>query len=152
MRVQDAESADLVLQRKSLRFELDSIGAFDIRPYVCSRSLLHVGVTKLQGDFRIAYGEAVNISDASPKDEGVAIEPHVGSVPEGDFPDTRPRIDAGVGDVPHIESLRCSAHELGEMTEAVDRGEAIGLQDQLGFEIMDLIQIFLLMCAHRTVL
>src|SRR5262245_10460487 len=46
MRIQDADPPELFLERKSLRFELDPIGAVDVRSYVRGRGALQVRMTE----------------------------------------------------------------------------------------------------------
>src|SRR6516162_1804737 len=131
--------ADLVFQWQGFRFELDAILARDIGPHIQRRRLLFVRMTELKHDFRIAHREAVDIGDAPPQDKGVVVKTKIRSVAESDFSDIRPQPGLRVGDKANTRLLGRALHELAEITEALYRREAIGLQDELGFEVLDYV-------------
>ena len=64
MRIQHAQPADLVFQRKHLRLELDAVVADQLWPHVQVRGLLHVRVAKLENNLRVAREKAVFVGDA----------------------------------------------------------------------------------------
>src|SRR5262249_24467890 len=125
-----------------------SIGAIDIRPNVRRRGPLGVRVTKLEGDFRIAHREAIHVAEPPPQNERVMIKPQVGGISERDFSDAGSPVDVVVGNVPDVEPFRRAAHQFLEIPEAVDRGEAVRLQNEFRFEVTD--AIILMTSSHRT--
>ncbi len=94
-------------------------------------------VTELKDHFRIAHGEAINVGYAPPQNEGVVCIGGVRRVEENDFSDIGPQANLWVGDKPDSEFFRRALHELAEVAETVDRGEAVGLQDDFGFEVLN---------------
>src|SRR5262249_59763247 len=97
-----AISAELTLQREHLGFELDPVGAGDIGPHVHGLRASPVRVTKLEHDFGIAHWKAIDVADPPPRDECMAMEPHVTCVAEDDLPDPGPSPGGAVGES-HIE-------------------------------------------------
>ena len=51
---QQSDSAELALERQRLTLELDLMIAQDVRPHVRLGRLLHVGMTELEHDLRVA--------------------------------------------------------------------------------------------------
>ena len=72
--VEHAHAARPVLEGKGLGLELDLVDPGDMRAHVQVGGLLHVRVTELEDDLRVAHREAVLIQDAPPQDEGVIVE------------------------------------------------------------------------------
>src|SRR5580692_6393074 len=58
VRVEEAISAELVLQWQRLRFELDAVFAGDLGPDIQRGCRLLIRVTELEDNLRIAHGEA----------------------------------------------------------------------------------------------
>ena len=113
VRIQDAVSTHLVLQRKDFRFELDAIGASNLWPHVDLSRRLLVRVTVLENDFRIAHREAVHIGDSTAKDERIVVEPEVGGIAKNDLPDTarsQSRLrHLSMNPTPHCFAVRCTS-------------------------------------------
>src|ERR1017187_4889035 len=110
VRVQDAKSADLVLQRQNLRFELDPIGALDIWPHGQRGCLLLVRMTELEDDFRIAHVETIDVAYAPPKDKGVVVEAKIRGITKNDVPYIWPQADLRVGDIANFQTLCRALH------------------------------------------
>src|SRR5260370_1362836 len=140
VRIENAISADLVFQRQRLGFEFDAIFPGYMGPYIDGRSRLFVGMAKLEDDLGIAHREAVHIADAPPQDESVVIKTIIRRVGENDFPDLRPAAGLRVVHEPDFQTFRGALHQLAEVTKALNRSEAVRLQDQLGFQVLKLIE------------
>ena len=140
VRVEDAISADLIFQRKDLGFELDAILASYLWTHVNRRGLLLVGVTELEDDFRIAYGEAIDVGDAPAQNECVVVEAEVGSVAKNDLPDLGPQAGFAVLDKANTQLLRGACHDLAKVAEGLHGCEVVRFQDELGFEVLDAVE------------
>src|SRR5579863_6014549 len=94
MGIQDAISADLVLQRKSLGLELDTVLTGNLGPHVQCRRLLLVWMTKLKDDFRITHRKTIHVGNPPAQNERVVVQAEVEGVAENDFPDfwSEPRL------------------------------------------------------------
>src|SRR5215471_6341262 len=138
--VQHAETPDLVLQRQGLGLELDPVLAGDVGPHVHPRRLLQVGMPELEDNLRIAHREPVHVLLASAQDEGVVVEPEVGRVEEKHLSDAGARIlEAFAGEV-DVCIGGGLLHKLRELPKGVDRVEAVALQNDLGLEILQLVE------------
>src|SRR5262249_42860025 len=90
VRVQQAKTAEFLLQGKRLSLELDSILGRDVGPHVHFGGGLEVRMAELEYDFRIADRKAVFIGDASAKDERTVVEREVLGIEKHHLPDSRP--------------------------------------------------------------
>jgi hypothetical protein len=90
VRVEDAISADLVLQRKGLGLELDAVLTGDLAPDIHHSCLLLVRVMELEDDLRITHRKTIDEGNTPAQDECVVVEPEVGSVAENYLPDLWP--------------------------------------------------------------
>ena len=97
MREQQADAAELILQRQGFGLELDAVVAEDPRPHVPFGGRLHVRVAELEHDLGIAQREAVLVGDASSQDEGVVVEPEVRGVEEEHLADLQRRVHELLG-------------------------------------------------------
>ena len=140
VRVQQPVAADLVLQRQRLGLELDAVLAGDLRSHVDRGRGLLVRVAVLEDDLRVAGRKAVDVGDAAAQDERVVVEAEVRRVEEEDLAHLGPLAGLGVGDEADAGARRGALHQRAELPEAVDRGEAVRLQDQLGLEVGDLVE------------
>src|SRR5271165_1887614 len=73
VRVKDAISADPVLQREDLGFELDAVDPGNLGTHIHGCRLGFIGVTELEHDFGIAHRKAIHVGDAASQDEGVVV-------------------------------------------------------------------------------
>src|SRR5262249_48933823 len=96
---------------------------------------------KLEDDLRIADREAIHVTNAPSKDESVVVKAEVGSVQEDDFSYLRTLVCCGIGDESHTNGLGRALHDLAEVPEVLKRREALGLQDEFGFKVGDLVQL-----------
>jgi hypothetical protein len=87
VRVEEAISADLVLQWQCLRFELDAVLACYLGSHIQRSCRLLIRVTELEDDFRIAHREAIDVGDAPSQNECVVVETEVGRIAENNLPD-----------------------------------------------------------------
>ena len=87
VRVEEAISADLVLQWQRLGFEFDAVLAGDLGPDIQRSCRLLIRVTELEDDFGIAHGKAIHVGDPPAQDERVVVETEVGRIAENDLPD-----------------------------------------------------------------
>ncbi len=93
-------------------------------------------MAELEDDFRVAGGEPVHVGNAAAQDEGVVVEAEILGVAEHDLPYLGAQFGARVLDEPDAELLGGALHDAAEIAEGADRGEALRLQDQLGFQIL----------------
>src|SRR5260370_28746959 len=140
MRVQNAICADLIFQWQRLSFEFDPVFSRDLWPYVQRRSLLLIGMPELEDDLGIAHGKTVHVADAPPQDEGVVIKTRIRSVDKNNLPDFRPAAGLRIVCEPSFQILGRALHQLAEVTKALNRGEAVGLQDELGLKVLKSIE------------
>src|SRR5262249_15137428 len=73
MREQQPVAPELVLQGQRFSLEFYPIGAGDVRTNVQLRRLLHIGMPKLEHNFRITNRKTVLVRDAAPEDECVVV-------------------------------------------------------------------------------
>ena len=140
VRVEHAHAAGLVLERKGLRLEFDPVVAGDLRADVHVGTLLQIGMAKLEDDLRIAHREPVDVLGPPAQDEGVVVEPEVGRIEEENFSDARLRLLEGLAREIDAGLLGGPLHQPGEVVEAVDRREAVTLEDDLGFDVLNVVQ------------
>src|SRR5262245_66129124 len=95
---------------------------------------------KLEDDLRIADRKAIHVTDPPSKDERVVVKAEVGSVQEDDFSYLRTLVGGWIGDESHTNGLGRALHDLGEVPEALNRGEALRLHDEFGLKVSDLVQ------------
>src|SRR5580704_9498477 len=138
--VENPEAADALLQRKCFGFELDLVFARDVGTYIDLRGGHLVGVPELEDDLRIAYGKAVDVSDAPPKDESIVIKTKIRSVHKDDFTNVGAAADLGIRDETDFKLPRAVLHQFAEVTKAFYRGEALRLQDDLGLHVLHGVQ------------
>src|SRR5262245_44084440 len=137
--VEHAGAADPVAQRQRLGLELDLVDAGDLRPHVEGSGRLEVGVAELEDDLGLAHRKAVLERDAPPQDECVVVEAEVGRVEEDDLADLGGLMRHVRGLVADVDAIGDAAHELPELEEALRRGEAVRLEDELALEVVDLV-------------
>src|SRR5215470_11135042 len=140
VRIENAISADLVLQRQRLGFEFDAIFPGDVRPYVDRHGFLFLGMPKLEDDLGVAHREAVHVADAPSQDESMVIKPIIRRVGENDFPDLRPAASLRVLGEPDSQAFGGALHKLAKVTKALNRGKTVRLQYELGFQVLNLIE------------
>ena len=140
MREEQAVAAKSVLQRQRLGFELDAVITGKVRAYVDFRRLLLIRVTELEHDFRLLRREPVLESNAPAKDEGVVVKPEILRVEEHHLANRRPRTDRGGRVEFHAALRRRFGDQLRVLLESLGRSEFVGLQDQLAFEVLDIVQ------------
>ena len=87
MGVEQADAAQLLLERQGLDLELDAVIAQDVRPHVGFRAHLQVGVPELEDDLGLADGEAVLVGDSAAQNEGVVVQAEVIGINEQHFAD-----------------------------------------------------------------
>jgi hypothetical protein len=97
-------------------------------------------MAELEDEFRGADGKAVFIVETPAQDERVVIESKVCGIQEQDFPDLGERILETLSGKVDVRIFRGAPHQLGKPPEAVDRRETIALEDDLGFEIVNLVE------------
>ena len=97
-------------------------------------------MAKLEDDLGIADRKPVDVVGPLAKDEGVVVEPKVGRIEEENLPDARLRVPEGLAGEIDVGLLRGSLHQPGELVEAVDRREAVALEDELGFDVLNVVQ------------
>ena len=78
VRIQHADPAEPVPERKRLRLELDAIVALDLRPDVDLGGRLQVLVAELEDHLRLPGRKTVLVGDAPAQDERVVVEPEIG--------------------------------------------------------------------------
>ena len=123
---EQTDTAQLLLQRQCLDFELDAVIAQDIRSDVRLGRDLQVGARKLEDHLGFADGEAVFVGDAAAQDEGVVVEAEVFRVNEQHFADLdRLRSKAYSRELYAV--LFCGlTHDLAEVEEALARMKLVG--------------------------
>src|SRR5215831_10980390 len=95
---------------------------------------------ELENDLRVPNGEAIHITHASAQDKGVVVEAAIGSVNEDDLSDFRPASGLRIVTEANFLGFCGSLYELAEIAETFHRRKAIGLQDELGFQVLDYIK------------
>jgi hypothetical protein len=95
---------------------------------------------KFENNFWITNGKTVLIYDAAPEDERVVVKTKVLGVQEDYLSYLWPDPKKMLGGEIDIVRLRRVPHQFTELTKAGDRGEAIGLQHQFAFQVMDLVK------------
>ena len=140
VRVERPNAADLALEGQLLRLELDPVGTGDVGANVHVGRLLQIGVAKLEDDLGIADRKPVDVVGPLAKDEGVVVEAKVGRIEEENFPDARLPVLEGLAGEIDVGLLRGSLHQPGELVEAVDRCEAVALEDELGFDVLNVVE------------
>src|ERR1700722_3983426 len=139
VREQQPISPGLIFQRQDLRLELDPIVTGDLRPHVLFRGLLHVRVAELEDDFRFARREAVFVEYPPSQDERMVIELEIGGVQEEHFTDLRFKDHILIDEV-DPEILCGPRHQLAIFEERFCGRKAVGFQDKLALEILNLIE------------
>src|SRR3954468_18588677 len=99
-----------------------------------------IGMTKLEHDLRIAHGKAVHVGDTPTQNERVGVERKVGGIEEHNFSDFRSKVGFFVLDEADADLLRRSPNDLAEIAEALHRREAVRLQDELRFQILNPVE------------
>src|SRR5580698_1157260 len=140
VRIQNAIAAYRVLQRQRLRLELNTIFTGDLRPDVYGGRCSLVGMAVFKDDLRISNGKTVEVSDAAPKDERALVQAEVGGVHKNNLAHLWPQAGFAVFHKTHAYPFRRLLHQFAELPEAIDRNKAVGFQDQLGFQVGDLIE------------
>lgn len=130
----------MVLERKCFGFEFNAILPRNLRPHIDRSSSLLVRMAILEHNFRITHRESVDVRDAPTKDEGVVVESEIRRVEEEDFSDVRSQAALGIRDKVNIGLFGGALHDLAEIAEAFDRSKSVRFEDQLSFEILDLIE------------
>jgi len=97
-------------------------------------------MAKLEDEFRRAGGKPVLIAEAPAQDEGVVVETKVCSVEEEDLPDLREGILESLAGKVDVSFVRSVPDQLGKLSEAVHGGEAVPLEDDLGLDIVNLVE------------
>ena len=98
-------------------------------------------MAELEDDFGIAHGKAIDVGDSPPQDKGVVVETEVGSVAESDFANFAGGGSAlGSAMKPTPVLLGYFLHQLAEIAKGVHGSETVGLQDQLGFQVGDIVE------------
>jgi hypothetical protein len=131
--------AQLILERQRFGLELDPVVTRDTRPHVELRGRLHVRMAELEHHLRVAYGEAVLIGDAPSQDERIVVEPEIRGVQEEHFPDLGLQHHA-LRREPDTKLLGRPTHELAILLENLGGGEAVGLEDQLALEVLNVVE------------
>ena len=98
-----------------------------------------VRMPEFEDNLRIAHRKAIDVGDSAAQNERVVVEAEIGGIAENDLPDLRPEPGFLVGDESDATCFAIFLHELAEIAEGLDRSEAVGLQDQFGFEVGDLV-------------
>src|SRR5262249_44136163 len=101
---------------------------------------LDVRMPELEHDLRVPHGEAVLVGDTAPQDEGVVVEAEVRRVQEEDLANLQRRIDEVLAGELDLGCHRRPAHDLGEIEEALARGEMVRPQDELALEVLNLVE------------
>jgi hypothetical protein len=97
-------------------------------------------MAELEDEFRDADGKPVLIVETPAQDERVVIESKVCGVQEQDFPDLGERILETLAGEVNVHLFRGALHQLGKVSEAVDGREAVALEDDLRFDIVNLVE------------
>jgi hypothetical protein len=138
--VKQPNAPDLALEGQRLRLEFDPVGARDLGADVHVGRHLQIGVPKLEDDLGIADRKPVDVVGPLAEDEGVVVEAKVGRIEEENFPDTRLLVLEGLAGEVDVGLLRGPLHQPGELVEAVDRREAVALEDELGFDVLNVVE------------
>jgi hypothetical protein len=112
----------------------------ELRPHVHLGCLLQIRVAKFEDDFRVAHSKAVHVVDPPAQDKGVVVESEVLRIQEEDFPNLRPQTLEFLGGVINIGRLSGTTYDFAKIAEILYRSETLPLEDDLAFEIMNLIE------------
>jgi hypothetical protein len=97
-------------------------------------------MAKLEDEFRRADGKPVLIAETPAQDEGVVVETKVCGVEEEDLPDLREGIHESLAGKVDVGFVRSLPDQLGKLSGAVHGGEAVPLEDDLGLDIVNLVE------------
>src|SRR5215469_12593494 len=137
MRIQHTKTAELLLQRESLGFELDSVGARDVGPDVHFSGGLEVGMPELEYDLRISDRKAVLVGDTAAQNERTVVKGEIPGIEKHHLPDSRSQTFEGAGGKAQIEILRDPTRQPAKVVKSWRRSKAIGLQDQFALKIVN---------------
>lgn len=140
VREQRAHTAQAVLEGEDLLLELDAVIARNLRSHVERGGGVAVRMAELEDDLRIAHGKAVLVGEAPAQDEGVVVEAEVLRIEEQHLANLRPQALGGAGIEIHTLLLGHARDDLREIEEALQRGEAQALEDDLRFEVMHIVE------------
>jgi len=121
-----------------------------MRPHVHLGRGLKIGMTKLEHDFRVADGKSIFVGDAATQYERIVVEAEIPGIEKHYFPDARARFLELPGGKADLQLFRGAAHDFAKIVKGRQRGEAIRLQNQLGFEIMDRVERMSITIRVRT--
>src|SRR5215831_14000596 len=111
-----------------------------VGPQTATRRLFQIRMPELKDNFRIANREAVFISDPPPQDESIVVESEVGGIEKQNLPDAGSQLQRVFGRKAYIALVGCAMDDSAVLTEISDTGEAIGFQDQLALEVVNLVE------------
>ena len=96
-------------------------------------------MAKLEDDFRVAHRKAIDVVDAPAQNEGVVVKPKVLGIHEQDFPNLGSQTFKILRRVPDARRLGRATHDLAKIAKILDRSEALSLENDFAFEIMNVI-------------
>ena len=97
-------------------------------------------MTVLEDDLGIAYRKAVPVGNPPPQDERVGVELEVGGIEEEHFPDLERLVDEPLGVKVNAVLLGRPSQDLAEVEQALAGREMVRLQNELAFEVLDLVE------------
>jgi hypothetical protein len=139
VRIEQAIAADPILQRQRLGLELDPVAAGELRADIEVRGGVEIRVPELEHDLRITCREAVFVGNPPPQDESVVVEPEVRRVQEHHLAELRLQHNP-LCQHPDAELRGRPRDEVAVFEKHLRGREAIRLEDQLAFEILDFIE------------
>lgn len=139
VREQQANTSELFLERQCLAFELDSMVSQNIRPDIGLRRNLHIGVSELEDEFRIADGETILVWNSPAQNERVVIEAEVFRINEQHFSELHWLCFETSAREPDAVLFGGLAHDLSEIEQAFARNKLVRPKNQLAAEVLDLV-------------
>src|SRR4029453_12356011 len=95
---------------------------------------------KFEDNFRVADRKAIHVVDAPAQNEGVVVKPKVLGIHEQDFPNLGPQTFRIFRRVTDARRLGRATHDLAKIAEILDRSEALSLENDFAFEIMNVVE------------
>ena len=140
VREKQAIAAGLVLEGQRLGFKFDLVVPKDLGADVHLGRFLHVGMAEFEDNLGVADGEAVFVGHAATQDERIVLQLEVGGIEKQDFANLRSRVFEGLAGKADVGSLGGAFHDFAEVVEIGFSGEAVTFEDELAFEVFDLVK------------
>ena len=97
-------------------------------------------MAEFEDDLRVTHSKAVDVINPSPQYEGMLVELEIMCIQEENLADLGPQVlEPLVGEI-NVGALRRALHQLGKLIEAVHGRESVTVQDDLAFEILQLVE------------